>query len=87
VITAPVRLTEYSSGCGCKLPQSAGLDADRLLLADAQTSDGLLFAVAQADSEPLLTALHAAGDCDAVVVGELVDSGRPGRVTAMRRGG
>jgi selenide,water dikinase len=58
-----------------------GLDADRqLLLADAQTSGGLLLAVPADDADDLVAQLHERGDEAADVVGRLVD-GEPGTVT------
>lgn len=53
----------------------------QLLLADAQTSGGLLLAVPPARVGELLATLHRGGDTAATVVGELVE-GAPGRVTA-----
>jgi selenide, water dikinase len=49
----------------------AGLAA---VLCDAQTSGGLLIALARAESERLLDALRAAGVRDASVIGNLTDS-------------
>ncbi|MEL6059503.1 selenide, water dikinase SelD [Methylobacterium sp. DCY52] len=57
-------------------------DADRdsqVLLADAQTSGGLLLAVARQDADALVAALHAAGERDAAVVAEFV----PGEAGAI----
>lgn len=54
--------------------------ACQLLLADAQTSGGLLLAVAPDAADALVTELHEGGDRAATVVGELAD-GVPGRVT------
>jgi selenide,water dikinase len=53
---------------------------DRLLLADAQTSGGLLIAVDSARAEDLVTALVRAGSpVTAAVIGEIVP-GRPGTI-------
>lgn len=53
----------------------------QLLLADAQTSGGLLLAVAPEKAGALLEALRDRGEHDAAIIGELVD-GTPGRVSA-----
>ncbi len=55
---------------------------DRLILCDAQTSGGLLFALAPATARDLLPALRAA-DVPAAEVGEFVD-GRPGKIEVVR---
>lgn len=57
--------------------------ADRLLLADAQTSGGLLLAVPQENEAALLDALRAAGTPVAAVVGRLTKE--PGRIRVTRR--
>ena len=57
-------------------------DADRdrqVLLADAQTSGGLLLAVARRDAGALVAALHAAGEQDAAIVAEFIQ-GAPGAI-------
>jgi selenide,water dikinase len=51
----------------------------RILLADAQTSGGLLLAVRPERTDELLAALDAGGAPAAAVVGEIVE-GRPGRI-------
>jgi len=56
-----------------------GDDAGRRLLADAQTSGGLLLAVAADRAEGLVAELTAGAAPDAAVVGELV-AGEPGRI-------
>ncbi len=53
---------------------------DQLLLADAQTSGGLLFAVAPDATDALVAGLVAAGTPAASIVGTL-DAGPPGRVS------
>lgn len=59
----------------------SNLDREQqVLLADAQTSGGLLLAVARSHADALISALHVAGDIDAVVVAEYSDS-RPGMIT------
>ncbi|MHA6793952.1 selenide, water dikinase SelD [Pseudonocardia bannensis] len=59
-----------------------GLDrAEQVLLADAQTSGGLLLAVSPERSAALVTELRARGDVAAAVVGELTD-GEPGTICA-----
>jgi len=57
--------------------------ADRLLLADAQTNGGLLFAVSEGQGERLAEALRAAGCLEAVMIGQFV-SGKPGEVRLAR---
>ncbi|HLS68038.1 MAG TPA: selenide, water dikinase SelD [Kiloniellales bacterium] len=61
----------------------------QLLLADAQTSGGLLLAVARAEADSLVAALHAAGEREAAIVAEFT-SDAPGRIALSRsssRGG
>lgn len=61
-------------------------DADRerqALLADAQTSGGLLLAVPRQKSAALIAALHAAGEPDAAVVAEFTQ-GPPGTISLRR---
>jgi selenide,water dikinase len=47
-----------------------------MLLADAQTSGGLLFAVEADATDDLVQGLRAAGTPAAAVVGEITDGGR-----------
>lgn len=47
-------------------------EADLLLLADAQTSGGLLFAVPESTASALVASLHASGDTVAAVVGSFL---------------
>jgi len=54
-------------------------DVTRVLLGDAQTSGGLLIAVAPSRVDELLALLRAAGTPAAAVVGKLVE-GVPGRI-------
>jgi selenide,water dikinase len=56
---------------------------DQLLLCDAQTSGGLLAAVAPDRADALLSSLHARGVTDAVAIG-LIESQNPGRITISR---
>jgi selenide,water dikinase len=58
--------------------------ADRLLLADAQTSGGLLLAVPRENEAALLEALRAARTPAAAVIGRLT-KGPPGRIIVSRR--
>ena len=58
--------------------------ADRLLLADAQTSGGLLLAVPPENEPALVEALRAAGTPAAAVIGRLTD-GPAGAVRVVRR--
>jgi selenide, water dikinase len=55
----------------------------RLLLCDAQTSGGLLVAVAAADAADLVRRLQQAGTPAAAVMGEVV-AGEPGRIVVAR---
>jgi selenide,water dikinase len=57
--------------------------SDRLLLADAQTSGGLLLAVPAENEAALVEALRAAGTPAAAVIGRLTD-GPPGSVRVTR---
>jgi len=50
---------------------------ERLLLADAQTSGGLLIALPQDAARALVEALHAGGNEEAAIIGEVVE-GAPG---------
>ncbi len=60
------------------LKRGAGVSEAQLWLAcDAQTSGGLLIAVAEAEAEALLAALQAGGVAEAVLIGS-VESGQPG---------
>jgi selenide, water dikinase len=66
----------------------ASYDADvttqeQLLLCDAQTSGGLLAAVAPDRADALLSSLHARGVTDAVAIG-VIESQNPGRMTVSR---
>ncbi|MCA1186721.1 MULTISPECIES: selenide, water dikinase SelD [unclassified Saccharopolyspora] len=54
-------------------------ETTQLLLADAQTSGGLLLCVPPAAASSTIAALHGRGDAEAAVVGELV-AGRHGHV-------
>lgn len=56
---------------------------DQLLLADAQTSGGLLAAVSGESAAELLTALHQAGVTAAAVVG-CIEAGEPGQIRVSR---
>lgn len=64
------RFTTTGSGVGA---------ADLALVSDAQTSGGLLFAVAANDAETLVARLRAGGDPPAAVVGRVV-AGEAGRI-------
>ena len=55
----------------------------QLLLADAQTSGGLLLAVPPGRVRDLLDALHKGGDPAASVIGELIAHPRPGTILAV----
>jgi selenide,water dikinase len=58
---------------------------DQLILADAQTSGGLLLAVPPANAAALVARLREAGDVSAAVIGEMRDSQQAGLVCAERR--
>jgi selenide,water dikinase len=56
---------------------------DQLLLCDAQTSGGLLAAVAPENAEKLVARLHAAGLKEAATIG-VIEDGPAGRIFAVR---
>jgi selenium donor protein len=56
-------------------------DVDRLVLADAQTSGGLLLAAASDEADALLADLHTRGVADARRIGEF--TARPGRIEVV----
>jgi len=58
--------------------------ADQLVLADAQTSGGLLIAVPRERAEMLRDALVRAGVKEAAIVGSFTE-GEPGRIRVSRR--
>jgi len=58
---------------------------DQLILCDAQTSGGLLAAVAADRAEALLSSLHSRGVADAVAIGK-IESTNPGRIAVSRTG-
>ncbi len=55
-------------------------EVDRLLLADAQTSGGLLIAVDPSRADDLIAALRANDTPAAAVIGEVVDGGGQGKI-------
>ena len=55
-------------------------EVDRLLLADAQTSGGLLIAVDPSRTDDLIAALRANDTPAAAVIGEVVDGGEQGKI-------
>ncbi len=59
---------------------------EQLILCDAQTSGGLLAAVAPDQVESTLAALRAAGVGDAAIIGQ-IETGEPGRMTVVRSTG
>ncbi len=61
-------------------PQVSALEVD--LLADAQTSGGLLIAVAPKDRDPLMARLQEGGVTDAAVIGEVTGAG-VGRIRVL----
>ena len=67
---------------GCVEYDAGVSEEDRLILCDAQTSGGLLFAVPAPKSRGLVAALKAAGVSSAAEVGEFVDS-RPGGIDVV----
>ena len=54
----------------------------QLVLCDAQTSGGLLIAVAPSDAEKLVAELHARGTPCAAIIGTL-EAGAPGRIAVV----
>jgi selenide,water dikinase len=58
---------------------------DQLLLCDAQTSGGLLAAVAPDRADSLLASLHSRGVTDATAIGR-IESTNPGRIAVHRSG-
>ncbi|HEY2414650.1 MAG TPA: selenide, water dikinase SelD [Pirellulaceae bacterium] len=58
---------------------------EELLLCDAQTSGGLLAAVAPDRADNLLSSLHACGISDAVAIGR-IEVANPGRIAVIRNG-
>lgn len=59
-------------------------EVTQLLMADAQTSGGLLLAVPSDQAEDVLGELHRGGDHSAAIVGALTDTGHPGVITAVK---
>ncbi len=59
-------------------------ESEQLLLADAQTSGGLLLAVPPAEADTVVARIRAAGDTRTAVVGELIDDGHPGVISVER---
>jgi selenide,water dikinase len=55
-------------------------EVDRLLLADAQTSGGLLIAVDPSRADDLIAALRANNTPAAAVIGEVVDGREQGKI-------
>jgi selenide,water dikinase len=60
-------------------------ESRQLLLADAQTSGGLLMAVSEGELERLLDDLKARKTPAAAVVGQIVKADRPGRIEVTCR--
>jgi selenide,water dikinase len=58
---------------------------EQLLLCDAQTSGGLLAAIAPELANSLLSSLHACGITDAVAIGR-IECANPGRISVSRNG-
>lgn len=79
-----VRTLDNALAAGWLNPGDASRD-EQVLLADAQTSGGLLLAVARQDADALVAALQAAGERDAAVVAEFIPA-TPGRIQ-LREGG
>lgn len=57
---------------------------EQLILCDAQTSGGLLAAVAPKQASAIVASLHEPGVSDAVVIGQ-IESANPGRIAVSRR--
>ena len=79
------RTLDHALGAGW-FDAGACTRTDQLLLADAQTSGGLLLAVAAADADRLVARLREGGDGAACIVGEFVEDLAAGAVQA-RPGG
>ncbi|NMI00286.1 selenide, water dikinase SelD [Pseudonocardia acidicola] len=77
-----VRTLDAALAAGWFDPAGLGR-AEQVLLADAQTSGGLLLAVPPARAAGVVARLHEHGDTAAAVVGELVD-GAPGTIAVAR---
>jgi selenide,water dikinase len=58
-------------------------EEEQLLLCDAQTSGGLLAAVAPGDADAIVSSLQTQGVIDAAIVGQ-IEPGPPGRVVVVR---
>ena len=74
-LTDHARFTQYAPGIGA---------ADRIALSDAQTSGGLLIAIAADGAARVLAELDDLGS--AAIVGEVLDGARRGRRPLMARG-
>ena len=69
--------------CRCLMTHDGSIcSEDRLLLCEAQTSGGLLFAVPAEKSQQLASALTAAGTLAGTEIGEVLE-GRPGRIDVV----
>jgi selenide,water dikinase len=59
-------------------------ESERLILADAQTSGGLLIAVPEANASALLAALHVAGTLAAAPIGRIISTDPAGTIRVLR---
>jgi selenide,water dikinase len=72
---APAGTRKNLAAARPRLELAGVAEIDLLLLADAQTSGGLLLAVREAEAEPLVAALREAGDAAAARIGRFLPSG------------
>jgi selenide,water dikinase len=72
---APAGTRKNLAAARPRLELAGVAEIDLLLLADAQTSGGLLLAVREAEAEPLVAALRKAGDAAAARIGRFLPSG------------
>jgi selenide,water dikinase len=79
---APVGTRRNLAGVRPRIEAQGMAEADLLLLADAQTSGGLLLAVAEAEADALVAALRAGGDMVSARIGRILPSGErlPGTI-------
>jgi selenide,water dikinase len=72
----PGAIERNKESCGDRVTAAGGITPDMLdMCFDAQTSGGLLIAIAAADADRLLKALHDAGVSAATVVGKVLSKG------------
>lgn len=72
---APAGTRKNLAAARARLEAAGAAEADLLLLADAQTSGGLLLAVQDSEADALVAALREAGDAAAARIGRFLPSG------------